>query len=189
MSEEEPVEIEGDELFAVEVKGKVDPIWRLQRQLERCNIIGSTGDEEAFERAVEVLYSELPMQIKQAVDGREDEFRGTEEKLVFINFAGVPIRNKELGSPQRVEEERFDYFKLFEVIKEEIEKAKLSWEYKEEHKPLRGIMTPIPDGILNAARELIKNFLEDLERSSGLTIRYKDLLAQLLQRKAPEPEF
>jgi len=189
LSEEEQVEIESDELFAVEVKGKVDPIWRLQRQLERCNIIGSTGVEEEFERAVEVLYSELPLHIKQAVDRREHEFRGVEKKRVPVVFAGVPITNSDMIKPKNIEEEIVDYFKLFEIIKEEIEKAKLSWEYKEEHKALKAIPEPIPEEILNVARDVVKGFLEDLEKKSGKTVLYKNLLAQLLQKKTPEPKM
>lgn len=121
-----------EELFDLTVKGKFDPMSRLQRQLERVNVIASSGDDVMLENAIQVLYSELPINIKQAVDAREDEYRAVEEKLVFNFFAGLPINNPKLGSPRKVAEEYIDWLKLLEVIKEELEKANLTWEYREE---------------------------------------------------------
>jgi len=210
ISEEEYEEGIG-ELFNVQVKGKVDPIWRLQRLLERCNILAVTGDEEAFGRAVEVLLGELPISVKRAVEARQEEYMSPRRVVYqFRTCMGVPLAgtpSEPLTSnppdspfydpylpdvplnPIPVEEgPRIDYFALLEIIKEELEKANLTWEHRLEHKHLRKIESRLPEGIVSGAEKLLIDYIMQVRAEhSDLRIGWKQLLGELLQRTPALP--
>ncbi len=156
-----PETTEDDVFDQQQVKGRVDPISRLARQLERCNLILGEGNIETFESSVLALKGDLPLRVKECVLARKDEFNsapvewkyimccgqrvGTPKNPLisvkdhpdweFMNQVPKPFREEyqdriEILSPIRIDDLRTDYIDLFEIIKEELEKAGLTWTFK-----------------------------------------------------------
>ncbi len=152
---------ERDDLFDPQVKGRVDPIARLARQLERCNMVLVMGDVVTFENSVLALKGDLPMSVKEAVLARKGEFNSAPVRYEYMTTCGVnigtpknpfvsvpghpewdflldipkPYRDAHMEdkitilSPTRIKGEITDYIDLYEIIKEELEKAGLTWRY------------------------------------------------------------
>ena len=135
-----------EDLYTREMKEKIDAKWRLERQLDRCNRLAidaalDPAREEAFKQAVEVLLGDLPLRIKQKVLDREDEFIIPPREEWHYRYCG----NQPMGTPENpvtdaegrvispilvTTPEDLDPFALLEIIKEELEKGGVSWEYE-----------------------------------------------------------
>jgi len=91
---EEPQEEAISDLFSLKVKGRVDAAWRLQRQLERCNVLAARAplSEEGFETFKQTLLGDLPIGVRQRVEAREEDYiiKGGPEWHYIYN-AGVPM--------------------------------------------------------------------------------------------------
>jgi len=196
-----------DNLFDIKVKGKVDVIWRLQKQLERCNMILGMGNFEAFENSVLALKGDLPMGVKEAVLDRQGEFNSTPVRYQYTNCCGVkvgtiknpmvdvpghpeweflldvpkPYRESHVDeidilSPIKVEETETDYIDLYEIIKEELEKAGTSWQYEKKIPKAMKIQETLPKKIIN---EIVKNRVDLLmslrQDYPEMVLGYRDL--------------
>ena len=196
--EEKEEEISG--LFDVEVKGRINAPVSLMRQLERCNILGSTGDEEKFMRAVMMLLDDLPLAVKRRVEARRDEYMVGGPEWFYLKNCGYPMGHPddpvcdEHGNPispvlvNRPEEP--DPYMLLSVIKEELERANLTWEYREEHKAIRKIGEPLPEGIVSRAEQMLVRFIRQVRAENPeLKIGWRQLVGELLQRSPEIPLF
>jgi len=184
----------------------VDAAWRLQRQLERCNVLAtraSLTEEgfEAFKQAVATLLGDLPIGVRQRVEAREEDYiiKGGPEWHYIYN-AGVPMGTPddpvcdEHGnpiSPVLVQQpDEVDPFALLSVIKEELEKGGLTWEYREEHKAIRKIGEPLPEGIVSRAEQMLVRFIRQVRAENPeLKIGWRQLVGELLQRSPEIPLF
>lgn len=196
-----------DSLFDIRIKGKVDVIWRLQKQLERCNMILAMGNIEAFESSVLALKGDLPMGVKKAVLARTDEFNSTPIRYEYTNCCGVnvgtpdnpmisveghrewdfldqvpkPFRDEykdriHTVSPRRIEETETDYIDLYEIIKEELERAGSTWQYEKKIPKAMKIQEKLPKHIV---KEIVGNrvdFLLNLRNQyPKMALGYRDL--------------
>lgn len=127
-----------DELFNAQVKGKVDPVWRLQRQLERCNILLGTGDIEVFQNSVLALKGDLPMGIKAAVISRSGDYNSNVVKYDYehagptrlgtvanplVRVRGHPEWGSMMDIPQSFRDEHEDLISIWSPIKVEGEET------------------------------------------------------------------
>ena len=200
------VDEEIEDLYIRDLKEKIDARWRLQRQLERCNLLAieaASSEEkyEAFRQAVEVLLGDLPIRIRKRVEAREEDYviKGGPEWHYIYN-AGVPMGTPddpvcdEHGnpiSPVLVQQpDEVDPFALLSVIKEELEKGGLTWEYREEHKAIRKIGEPLPEGIVSRAEQMLVRFIRQVRAENPeLKIGWRQLVGELLQRSPEIPLF
>ncbi len=174
-----------DNLFNPVVKGRVDSIWRLQKQLERCNMLIASPDISAFESSILALKGDLPMGVKEAVLTRTNEFNSSPERYKYMNTCGqkvgtlknplvsveghpeydflldIPKLLREtyrdritILSPIKSQEVETDYFDLFEIIKEELERAGTTWQYEKKIPKAMKIQETLPKKIIN---EIVKN--------------------------------
>ena len=191
-------EEQGQELFDVELKDQVDATTILLRQLERCNILGTQGDEERFARAVEVLMDDLPLTVKERVKARRREweysYSGWQYKWCGKYPMGTPedpVTDAEgrVISPVFVEyPPQPDPYALLGVIKEELEKAGITWQHREEHKPIRKVGEPLPDSVVSEAEKILINYILRVRAENPeLKIGWKQLLGELLQRTPAIP--
>lgn len=199
-----------DSLFDINIKGRVDPVWRLQRQLERTNIVLGTGDIVTFENSVLALKGDLPISIKNAVLKRSDDYNKTIVEYVFKENCGIKMgtiknplvsvhghpewedlqsvpksfRDKyedriSIYSPVEVETTRTDYITLFEVMKEEIEKAGVSWQHTDrtgEALKVQKIQVTLPKAVITSiVRNRVALLLEIRKTNPELIIGYRDL--------------
>ena len=196
--------VEEEEFSDVEVKGRLDAKWRLERQLDRCNSLAIEAaldprKEEAFKRAVEVLLGDLPISIRQKVMDRRNEFIiPPREEWQYRYCAGQPMGtpdNPVLDADGRVISpilvtvpEELDPYALLEIIKEELERANLSWEYILQHEPLRKIEKKLPEGIVSRAEKMLVDYIMQVRAEHpDLRIGWKQLLGELLQRTPALP--
>jgi len=137
---------EVEELYTREVKEKIDAKWRLERQLDRCNRLAieaafDPAKEEAFKRAVGAALDDLPIRIKQHVLERKDEYYIPPQQVWRYQFCGKhpmgtpdnPVRDAEgrvISPVLETTPEDLDPYALLGVIKEELEKGGLAWEYE-----------------------------------------------------------
>jgi len=119
------------------VRGELSVEDLVRRQMERCNIAATYADPSIFEASAEILRNWLPKQKKDELDSMVEEFTTTEEKWVYKYCCGTPM-----GTPERPVKDRegriispikegdvqvVDYRKMYEIILELFEDAKLTW--------------------------------------------------------------
>ena len=111
----------------------VDQIAR--NQWERINDVLGQGIPESFENSVKGYLSTISPPVKKKVRKREKEYT---ENYVYYRYeynCGVPIgtpdkpkmRNGKPYSPVQITETIVDYYKLFDVIQEELFNAGHTW--------------------------------------------------------------
>lgn len=211
MSEEESEKfVSLDDIYLRELKDKIDSPWRLQRQLERCNILAAGENEKAFQDSVEITLDELPIEIKSNVMARENEYWVTPEPDYQFKYnCGVPVgsieqpvmlndpedwdydssRSTVPWSPVLVETPPYiDHKKLLAIIKEEAERGGLSWQYEKFEKEVGRIPQLIPEPILEDYERLISQTMLE-HRRQGIMYSFNDLLESLqkLKPKTPTP--
>lgn len=74
------------------------------------------------------------------------------------------------------------------TVPEELERANLSWEYIQQHEPLRKIEKKLPEGIVSGAEKLLVDYIIQVRAEHpDLRIGWKQLLGELLQRAPALP--
>jgi len=84
-----------DPLFAVDIKGTSNPQFRLQRQLERCNVLSTHMDITVFETAVRTALGDCPLHIKTRVLARGKEYNNIPDAEYKYEFCA----NARIGTP------------------------------------------------------------------------------------------
>ena len=121
-----------------EITTKIDAEWRLQMQMERCAVTGSWDDKTVFEANINLLVAMLPIEIKNNVERRREEFTGYTVTLKYLKYAGHDLGTAErphydedgnVISPVEVAEEYVDQYTKYAVVLEELEKANMTYRY------------------------------------------------------------
>ena len=108
---------------------KLDAAFILNLQLNRVNECAAWDNKDAFERNVDILLKQLPVDIKTKVQARSALWFYTTETYKFENYGGRdqgsiedPLYvNGVLFSPKLVTEQIKDYSVMYEIILEELE--------------------------------------------------------------------
>ena len=96
---------------------------------------------------------------------------------------GNPISPVLVQRPDEV-----DPFALLRVIKEELEKGGLTWQYQQDHMPPRKVCEPLPEEIVSKAEKVFVDFIMRIRRENpDIKIGWKQLLGELLHRNPPLP--
>jgi len=182
-----------DKLFDVQVKGKIDPAWRLQRQLERCNVLMCGQDVSIFEAAVRALLGDIPLRIKARVLKRSKDFNDMIKRPIVSYWCGVPqYKYDDDGKripPEVVEEETTDYEKLFAFIKEELEIGGTTWRYDTKKINIGEVEKPISKKITNFVTDKMVEALLDLRAKGYVDLSFQDIVASQIGLKPPTPTF
>ena len=117
------------------IPGNLDPDQIVRRQIDRCNVALTNGDEIAFGNAVRALLAMIPTEKRKEVEKERTEYEKSEPKLKYQYYCGAPMgtpehpimRNGEPWSPVTVEEVVTDHYKLYSLIMQKIEDSDLSW--------------------------------------------------------------
>jgi len=199
-------------LFDSTVKGRVDQIWRMNRQMERCAILRSRAalEPESYNAAVRELKSTLPVEVLNRVNQREEEECIVEyEDYEYVkDRCGVPLGTPEhpfmsnppdsphfdpnlpnyVISPKQVTKTEFDYERLHDIIKEEAERANLTWEYTKKAPKALKIEEPLPDGLVSMVEKALVDVLPQVRRAyPNVKIGWLDLVRALNERAPPTP--
>ena len=196
-----------DNLFDATVKGKVDAVWRLQRQLERCNILLGTGDMATFENSVWALLGDLPMSVRETILARSGDYNNKVTSYKFESCCGInagTLQNPVVQVKGHLEwefmidvpqdfQDRFpdrilrispiahtelktDYIKLYQIIKEELEKSGASWQYEKKTGKAMKVEEDLSREIINIIVDNRVGLLQNLrKRFPHKTLGYRDL--------------
>ena len=136
----------------ISFRGSLDPEKLVWLQIRSCFIAHNVGDEIAFGNAVMGLLAFIPSSKRREIEAREDEYIIEEDAWVPLRIGGVSlssdpeypvlINRKGIdldydpdfngGEPKQISPikkhiVKWDYYKLFVMIQEALEEAKLSW--------------------------------------------------------------
>lgn len=128
----EELTVEEDLLTGEPMLGEVNIESLVFRQIERCSI-AATQDESLFAANVRVLLSMLPEGKRKEVLEQSDEYIEKVERWQYRYWCGVPVGTPENpinGSPSLVQEDVYDWHKLFELILKALEDSNLTWRYE-----------------------------------------------------------
>ena len=114
--------------------------WRLQHQLLNCEK-SISNEEMSFERNVDMVMRMLPVDIRNSVKARKEDYTYVPEpEYKFIYSGGIRLGSIErplfddegfLISPIKIElDEAIDYSILYQIILEELEIANMSYKYR-----------------------------------------------------------
>ena len=189
-----------DDVYLREVKNRIDASWRLQRQLERCNILSAQldkpGNQNSFENSVLALLGDLPTYVRRSVEARKTDYTVTPEpRYQFKYSCQVPMGTIEnplqynkpedydydpneptvTYSPIKVTDPPYiDYIKLLQIIKAELESGGASWQLQKTLKDLGMVPTNISKSLVNQYEKTIKNLISE-HRKQGYNYSYNDL--------------
>ena len=136
----------------ISFRGSLDPEKLIWLQIRSCFIAHNLGDEMAFGNAVMGLLAFIPSSKRKEIEAQEEEYIIEDETWVPLRIGGmvlsddpenpVIINRKGIdldydpdfngGEPKQIspilrEVTNYDYYKLFVMIQEALEEAKLSW--------------------------------------------------------------
>ena len=120
---------------------RVDAAFRLELQLNRCSETSSWENGTVFEKNVDTLLKQLPIQVKLKVHERSDEWNVTTEEYVYERNAGHKLgsveepyldHNGHVYSPKLMTKTFKDYNVIFETILEELEKFGMTYKTSRE---------------------------------------------------------
>jgi len=194
-----------DDAYLREIKGKIDSLWKIQRQMERCAILRAkiTVDPESYYSSVRELFSDCPINVKEGVLKREAEYNVIMPKYRFRECCGRPM----IGTPENPlideetgdvvnpifegEESKIDYEKWHDIIKEELDKANLRWEYRKAIKEEGLVPKPLSEKIINEIKSEVEKLIFE-HRKKGYMYTWFEFLDTLRKMKpqlpTPPPE-
>lgn len=124
--------------------GKVTPDELIKQQIFYIN--RSVDDAKEFRNNIEILRRMVPKHVKTEIEERKNEYLSIQTQYTFVKVGGIvlgtvedPIyRNKKedwnykggepiLVSPTQRQIEVVDYFKLYDIILEQLEVAGITW--------------------------------------------------------------
>lgn len=195
-----------EDIYKRKLKDRVDPPYRLQNQLKRCNILASRGDPLVFESAVRTLIGDLPYSVKTTVQERIEnectivppviwkyiEFCGhrlgtTKKPFVTNDPNGIDYNPNEPSDPISPYEFHpapyIDYEKVLGIVKEELEFGGGSWRYDKALKEMGSIPKELPAKVKKKLIDAILGvYLE--HRAEGILYSWSDFLDNM-RREQP----
>ena len=180
-----------------EIRDTVTISQILYRQIERVNTAGSAEEGAAnFEQAVDILFQMIPNSVRMAIVARVKEYKVEDEVPVFRFNAGTPmgtlenpIKDKKGGiiSPVMTKKVYVDYRVLYNIIMQELERAKITWRYDPITMELGKVRMPVVDipleSIERAKMEVEKLLKQDEE--VGFKYSFYDLVKRILPEVPP----
>jgi hypothetical protein len=113
-------------------QGSIDQEQIIRLQLNRCNVIGSTGDEALFGSAVNILLNNIPPQKRIEIEDMDEDYKEPYEELVFdkinkwkIGTVEHPVMVNGRLSPRIEQRVSVDYYKLLALINLKLAEAGL----------------------------------------------------------------
>lgn len=129
-----------EETYERNIVDNINAEWRLQNQLRRTEL-SISDDKLSFSACVELTMNMLPIDVLNGVFDRQKDYTyKPEPDYKWLSFGGIkagtienPLLDKDgnVLSPKKIELDiKIDYMKLYRVILEELEKANMSYKYR-----------------------------------------------------------
>lgn len=197
-------------IFDTEIRGKIDAPWRLQRQIERCNVLISSDNVPAFDAAVRALMGDLPYKIKTNVLARSKEYDVQATKWIYTKWRGRrqgtpenPVLNNDpadwinydpkqpttVKSPIEVPDNYTDYERMLDVIKEEIELGHISWKYDAKGLNWGEVESPLSPGLTKRFTKAIVAEIAAQRKEGHVDVNFREAVASQLGLNPPTPSY